>query len=359
MPITSSRPRRRPVTLTEVAQSVGVSVSTASNAYNRPDQLSEKLRRRILDTADNLGYQGPDPAARAMARRRYDAIGLVVSERFSYAFHSMAGIEVLRGVATACDQAGVALTLLPLRSDTAECPLIGRAAIDAIGLYALMDDAPAIGQALKRGLPLVTVDQPKVAGVPFIGIDDEAAARRAAEYLISLGHQRLGVLSLPVTPGQSGTVLNNLNSEDVRYRVTRERLRGYISATRSHNLPDPVVFVAGLSSAAAGQAAASAILSAGASRPTALLCMSDELAIGAEIAAESLGIRVPDQLSVIGFDNFPGTSPARVPLTTISQNAYERGLLLGTWLTHPEAQSEARILGTDLIIRESTGVPPS
>lgn len=359
MPDSIRRTRRQPVTLAEVARNVGVSVSTASNAYNRPDQLSEKLRRKILETAEGMGYQGPDPAARAMASRRYDAIGLVMSERFSYTFHSMAGIEMLRGVSTACDQAGVALTLLPLRSDTAECPLIARAAIDAIGLYALMDDAPAIAQALKRGLPLVTVDQPKVEGVPFIGIDDEAAARRAAEYLISLGHRRLGVLSLPVAPGQSGAVLNRPNPDDVRYRVTRERLRGYLAAAHNHNLPEPVVFIAGLSGVAAGQAAASAILSAGAERPTALLCMSDELAIGAELAAQSLGISVPDQLSVIGFDNFPGTAPAPVPLTTISQNAYERGLLLGAWLTHPEAQSDSRILGTDLLIRKSTGMPPT
>jgi DNA-binding LacI/PurR family transcriptional regulator len=69
-------------------------------------------------------------------------------------------------------------------------------------------------------------------------------------------------------------------------------------------------------------------------------------------------VRIPEELSVVGFDNFPGTAPAPVPLTTMAQNAYERGLLLGAWLTHPDVRKTTTILGTDLVIRESTGLAP-
>ncbi len=347
----------RGVTLSKVARQVGVSLSTASNAFNRPDQLSEELRARILDTAESLGYVGADPAARAMARRRYDTIGLVISEHLSYAFHSAAAIEILRGVTTACEQAGVAVTLLPMRSQRDECPLITTAGIDALGLYAVMDDAPVIHQALRRGIPVVTADQPEIPSVPFTGIDESSAARRAAEHLIALGHKRIGILSLPMAPGEAGSRVVSPLPDEIGYRVTRERLRGYLDVIAEHGLPAPTVFTCARSDAGAGQAAASAVL-VGSERPTALLCMSDEIAIGAEVAAASLGIDVPRELSVVGFDALPGAVPAPVPLTTISQNIYERGLLLGAWLVRAPDAGARRIFSTDLVLRDSTAEAP-
>jgi DNA-binding LacI/PurR family transcriptional regulator len=347
----------RNLTLTELARRAGVSLSTASNAYNRPDQLSSELRERILAMADEIGYLGPDPAARAMARGRYDAVGLVMSGRFSHAFHSAAAIELLRGVATACERAETALTLLPMHSESDESQLIPKAAVDAIGLFAIMDGAPIVDQVLRRGLPIVTADQPRLEGIPFVGLDEVAAARRAAEHIVTLGHRQIGILSLPALPDQTGGIVVSTDPADIRYRVTRDRLRGYLGVLAEHDLPEPIIMACARSEVGAGQAAASAIL-ASAAAPTALLCMSDEIAIGAELAAQSFGIAIPDQLSIIGFDNFPGTPPAPVPLTTISQNAYERGLLLGAWLIRPPERPQAHILGTDLIVRDSTGLAP-
>src|SRR5262245_41478361 len=105
------------VTLKSIAKAVGVSVSTVSNAYNHPDQLTAELRTKILETARTLGYGGPNPLARTLRRGRVGALGIIFDDPLSYAFTDPAAVLTLQGVAGACEQAGAGLVLIPGLAD--------------------------------------------------------------------------------------------------------------------------------------------------------------------------------------------------------------------------------------------------
>jgi DNA-binding LacI/PurR family transcriptional regulator len=199
----------------------------------------------------------------------------------------------------------------------------------------------------------VTVEQPRDAPTPFIGIDDRAAARAAAEHLRGLGHERVGVLSFPHFFGRR---------EPLEIALTADRLAGYRDGLGAAWDPD-AVRIARRNSTDAGRRAAAELL-AGDPPPTAVLAMSDVLAIGALEAAAAAGLAVPAQLSIVGFDDSPVARLTTPPLTTVRQPHEEKGRLAATWLiediergTPAEGDPRRTILPTELVVRESTGPP--
>src|SRR5215216_1043537 len=171
------------VTLTRIARELGVSAMTVSNAYNHPDRLSEALRERIFETAGRLGYGGPDPVGRSLRRRRTDVVGVLYSNPLSYAFDDPAAVAFLGGLSSVTEEADLGLLLVPAAGGGEPGRRDPRAA------------------AQERRLPAVVADQPFKEGVPFVGVDDEAAARTAAEHLLDLGHERFAVVSFALSPG--------------------------------------------------------------------------------------------------------------------------------------------------------------
>ncbi|WP_164837952.1 LacI family DNA-binding transcriptional regulator, partial [Shigella flexneri] len=133
-----------------LAQVVGVSPATVSNAYNRPDQLSAELRERILSTAAELGYAGPDPAGRSLRVGRAEAVGVLLSERLSYAFSDPYAIEFLAGLSEVVEECDVSIVLMPLSNATA----VQQASIDALTIVSLPPDHPTVAAARRRGIPL-------------------------------------------------------------------------------------------------------------------------------------------------------------------------------------------------------------
>src|SRR5918996_5590470 len=103
----------RPVTLATIAQAVGVSRMTVSNAYNRPDQLSPELRDRVMEAAERLGYAGPDPVARTLSRGKTGSVGLVLDYPLTVAFTDPGTVQFLHGVAAGCEEEGLGLSLVP------------------------------------------------------------------------------------------------------------------------------------------------------------------------------------------------------------------------------------------------------
>src|SRR5918997_1322951 len=195
----------RRATLKEVAAEVGVSPATVSNAYNRPDQLSPELRERVLETARRLGYSGPDAMARGLRRRRAGAVGVLYEDRLSYAFADPAAVLFLQGVSVATGEGGLGLLLLSGAPGEERDPeAISGAVVDGFVVYSMSDEDPLVSAALERRLPVVLVDQPSIGKLPFVGIDDEGAARAAAEHLVDLGHRRFGVVSFALAPEPSG-----------------------------------------------------------------------------------------------------------------------------------------------------------
>jgi len=129
-------PRTRPpATLASLAAELGISRTTVSNAYNRPDQLSPQLRMRVMDTARRLGYPGPDPVARSLRTRKAGAIGLLLTERLSYAFRDPGAVSFLEGLTLECDQARIGLLLVPARPDSDDVLAVSSASVDGFVVY--------------------------------------------------------------------------------------------------------------------------------------------------------------------------------------------------------------------------------
>ncbi|MGI8704027.1 MAG: LacI family DNA-binding transcriptional regulator [Candidatus Limnocylindrales bacterium] len=353
---------RRP-TLKDVAAALGVTAATVSNAYNRPDQLSPELRTRVLETARTLGYAGPDPMARGLRRGRAGAIGVLYADRLSYAFKDPVAVALLAGIATAAEAAGLGLLLVPgSPREERDLDAARRAAVDGFVVYSMAQEDPLLSAALERRLPIVTVDMPGRSAAPSVAIDDVASARTVAEHLVGLGHRRFGVLSLELTPDVRSGLADSSRQQAASYPVSRGRLRGYREALEAAGLSwdDVPVQECAENSVEEGRAAAERLLENG-TGPTALLAMSDALALGALEAALGAGLSVPRDLSVVGFDDIPEAAGATPPLTTVHEPHLEKGLKAGEILVALLAGEEfpsVVTLPTRLIVRGSSA-PPS
>jgi DNA-binding LacI/PurR family transcriptional regulator len=354
----------RSVTLVTVAEAVGVSATTVSNAYNRPHKLTSALRERILEAARELGYPGPSPAARSLRKGRAGSIGLLLGETLAYAFQDPVAVEFLRGLAEGTARHNTALQLiaaLDAEEQSGAASLVANAIVDGLVVWSLPERHPLLRLARERNLPLVIHGSPRLAGVPFVGIDDRAAAQAAAEHLVQLGHRSVAVISQPFGPVRRARRRDPAQLGRPSYRVTRERLAGYRAA-----IPRPTaldVFEVAVNSRDEGHRAALALLTAG-PRPTGVLAMSDQLAIGALAAARELGLRVPRDVSVVGWDDSPSARDSEPPLTTIRQSLHDQGRTCAQLLM---AATRGELAGEDLlhlapwqlVTRESTALPPA
>jgi DNA-binding LacI/PurR family transcriptional regulator len=354
------------VTLTTVARAVGVSPTTVSNAYNRPHKLTPALRERILGAARDLGYPGPNPAARSLRRGRAGSIGLLFGEALAYAFQDPGAVEFLGGLAEGTARHNTVLQLIAaLDADEQEgASLLANAIVDGLVVWSLPERHPLLRLARERNIPLVTHGSPRLDGVPFVGIDDRAAARAAAEQLLRLGHRSLAVVSLPFGPARRARHRDPARIGRPSYRVTRERLAGYRAAANAAT-PQPAtlaVYEVAVNSRDQGHQAALALLHA-TPPPTAVLAMSDELAIGVLAAARELDLRVPHDLSVVGWDDAPGARASDPALTTIRQSLHDQGrtcarLLISATRGELATDDLVHLAPWQLVTRDSTG-PPS
>jgi DNA-binding LacI/PurR family transcriptional regulator len=217
--------------------------------------------------------------------------------------------------------------------------------------------------ALDRRLPTVIVDQPRVEGVSFVGINDEVAARAIADHILDLGHETLGVVSFSLSPGGHTGLADVSRQRAATYPVSRLRLRGYAAAAEARGIRwsgVPVYECSG-SGKELGSEAAEALLSAS-PRPTALICLSDELALGAIEAVRGRGLSVPAHVSVVGFDNIPAGAYATPTLTTVDQDHFGKGLAAARLLTdqiNGTVTPSTLILESPVVRRASTGRPSS
>jgi DNA-binding LacI/PurR family transcriptional regulator len=354
-------------TLADVARAVGVSRTTVSNAYNRPDQLSSELRNRILAAAEELGYPGPDPVARGLRRGRTGVVGLVYDQPLSYLFTDPAILMFVAGMASVWDDAGVSLALLPrLQADDAGVDVLANAAVDGFVSICDVSADARLGALVARRLPFVMVDGGDVEAPARVGIDDRGGSAAAARHLIDLGHRRLAVVALPRSPGAPGGPLDPLDPGPIRYSLMASRLAGIRDAVVAADLPwDQVPVLVAPDDQSPRQVARQigGVLLDRADRPTGVVAMSDELAAGVLDAATDRGVRVPGQLSIVGFDDTGTATSTTPPLTTVNQPLAEKGevaarLLLDLLERGPETGETVVELPTTLVVRASTGPAP-
>jgi DNA-binding LacI/PurR family transcriptional regulator len=349
---------RRTATMAALAAELGVSRTTVSNAYNRPDQLSPELRDRVLDAARQLGYPGPDPVARSLRTRQAGAVGLLLTEALSYAFRDPAAIVFLEGLAMACEDASRGLLLVPASLDADErktAATVHRAAVDGFVVYSVPDDDPSLAAVLQRPLPVVVCDQPQIAGVDHVGIDDRAAMRSLGAYLIGLGHRRIGVVCMRLGRDRQDGFADVQRQRTARFHVQRARLAGLADAFGAARLDwDVVPVVERLNHTVYSGASATSELLDSDSSLTAVVCTSDILALGALREIRRRGRRTPEDLTVTGFDGV--LEAERAGLTTVAQPVLEKGRAAGQLLLdRAQPTNRTIILPTELVVRATSG----
>jgi DNA-binding LacI/PurR family transcriptional regulator len=340
-----------------------VSLATVSNAYNRPDQLSEELRERVLRTAEQLGFAGPDPAARSLRRGRIGAIGLLLGQTLSHAFLDPGTVALLDGVASELQLHQMSLLLVPstgrARSDA---QLVRNAVVDGWIACALGDADPVLDAVLRRRQPIVVLDQPERDGLTLFAPDDRGGARAVVEHLIGLGHRRIGIVATEILADGHYGIATASRQAACAFAVTARRLAGARDAVQDAGLDwaDVVVAEAERNEQLAGFVAADSLF-ARPSPPTAIFAFTDELALGVLHAARSAGRTVPGDLSVAGFDDAPGSRISSPPLTTVDQQLGSRGQLAAQGLyalLDGSRTVRSETTETKLVVRESTSRPP-
>jgi DNA-binding LacI/PurR family transcriptional regulator len=362
----SPEPRRH-ATLASLAAELKVSRTTISNAYNRPDQLSAELRERIFTAAKRLGYPGPDPVARSLRTRRAGAVGLMITEPLNYSFSDPAALDFVAGLAESCEEAGQGLLLVaigPNRSVAEGSAAVLAAGVDGFVIYSASDDDPYLPVVQQRHLPVVVVDQPKdVPGTSRVGIDDRAAMCELAEYVLSLGHREIGLLTMRLglerpDGSRRPAIADPDRLRTPHFHVQRERIAGVYDAIAAAGLDQRAVTVVETYEhlPTSGGAAAEVALAAN-PRLTALMCTADVLALSAMDYLRSRGIYVPGQMTVTGFDGIPDA--VRRGLTTVVQPSMEKGRRAGRLLHQPPRNGlpVVDILDTRLVRGRTAGRP--
>jgi DNA-binding LacI/PurR family transcriptional regulator len=349
-------------TLESIARQLGVSKMTISNAYNRPDQLSPELRERILAAARELGYPGPNPLASTLRRGRVGAVGMVFDEPVSFALSDPAAALIVRGLASVCETERAGLLLVPgVPGGEAGVDLVRTALVDGFIFYCDYEGDPRLDVLRDRGMPYVLVDAPEVADVSWVGIDDRGAARQAAQHLIDLGHRSFGIVSFNLVPDDFEGPVTPEREKQGSFHVPVERLIGYREALEAAGIGWASVPIEerhpGPGGASEAGRVGGGVLLDRAPRPTAILAMSDELALGVLLASADRGIDVPGDLSVVGFDDTPAAAGAAPPLTTINQPHELKGATAGRLLLDPPAAGPQRVvLPTTLVVRASSAL---
>jgi DNA-binding LacI/PurR family transcriptional regulator len=344
------------VTLQTIADEVGVSRMTVSNAFSRPDQLSAELRERILEVAGRLGYGGPDPLARGLRAGRIGAIGVLVTETLGFSLKDPYTTDVLAGIAEAAGAADTGLLLVPLPPGHEPGPLVQGAAVDGFIVFNLPDGHPAMDATIARGLPLVTIDGPHLSQVPFVSIDERQASRELTEHVLAAGHRRLLLLTFRVVDdGRVGEV-DAHRLEHATYTVTRERLHGILEATEAagDDIEVEIREVAEQRLDIAQRDVLEALERH--APPTAIMALSDRLALGILDALHGQGLAVPGDVSLTGFDDLDPAAAAG--LTTVHQPGITKGRIAAQLLTGQVADPTAP-LPHELIVRTSVGPPPN
>jgi DNA-binding LacI/PurR family transcriptional regulator len=355
----SPLPRRR-ATLASLAAELKVSRTTISNAYNRPDQLSDALRERVLATAKRLGYPGPDPVARSLRTRKAGAVGLIITEPLTYSFSDPAALDFVAGLAQSCEEGGQGLLLVaagPSRRVADGTASVLAAGVDGFVVYSAAGDDPYLQVVLQRRLPLVVVDQPKdVPGVSAVGIDDRVAMRQMADYVVGLGHREIGLLTMRLLRDRHQGLVDAQRLRASTFHVQSERIRGVQEAMTAAGIdPNSLTVVESHQHTATSGGVAAEIALKTNPRITALMCTADVLAVSAMDYLRARGIYAPGQMTVTGFDGVP--EAMNRGLTTVAQPSLEKGRRAGELVLKGDINPTIEVLGTQLIRGRTAGPP--
>lgn len=340
--------------LADVAKAAGVSQGTVSNVFNRPDIVREEVRAHVREVAKRLGYRGPDPKGRLLRAGKVNAIGIASAEPLSYFFDDPFARELMRGISEACDAAGAGLSLVSARDAEGLAWNIQSALVDGFVLLCIEGGERLVATTRERQLPFVALALSKSdPSVSAVGIDDFAGAKLAAQHLIALGHRRYGVLALDFVEDRFGPV-TLAEVEGAKFATSRDRLHGYFASLEEAGIETRDIPIFETVNDEASAAAGLGFIFDVPEPPTALLCMSDRLALFALDWLKARGLKVPQDVSVIGFDGVPEAAFASPPLTTIAQPIAEIGRRAIAMILESPSAVRRETLPLTLEVRGST-----
>lgn len=331
-------------TLADVAQSAGVSMMTASRALNGRSGVAQNTKERVLAKARELGYVA-NMSARSLVGGRMNVLGLVVPDLVT----QFVG-EVAAGSSEAAEKLGFDLLIYTTSHkvdlESARIKVLKNGLVD--GILAVLPRNPAniLGDLTNSGMPVVIIDsRGSSINLPTIVVENYNGARYAVEHLIALGHKRIGFLA---------------GAEDVE--CSKDRLRGYREGLLNAGLAfDQNLVRPGNFRQPTGFQAALELLRLP-NPPTAIFAANDLTAFGAIEAVKEVGLRVPHDVSVVGFDDIQMATQVHPPLTTVKQPLHQMGIsavnLLVSMISGITPVSQRISLPTELIVRSSTAAPP-
>lgn len=349
-PVRRRRAPRRAgrVTISDIAARAGVSKTAVSFAFNVPGRLAKETSERILEVARQMGYM-PNPIARSLNTRRTHAIGLIVPQNIPDVMKNPFFAELMRGIGEVCTREGMSLILIP--------PMLGSlvdatytALMDGCIVTGLEADDAVVRALTQRNIPFVMIDA-DAPHVTSVLIDDFDGARMTMSHVLERGHRRITLVSFRSRTGRLADF----------HGTIKRRLDGYLAALAECGLTmdSPGISLMETDLSLEGGTAAFERLLAAGPLPTAVVTFSDVIAWGVLEAAKRHGLRVPEDMAIVGFDDLPASRLLHPGLTTVRQNVVKKGrqaaeLFIANLRNDEPGKPQRVVLPVELVIRASS-----
>ena len=325
------------LTLKKVADILGVSNATVSNAFNRPDQLSEKRRKEILAACTELGYSGPNQAARLLRKGSSNIVALILPDSLEYMVSDPVANQFMRGVTSVLEKNSLNLLLYSGQSQSIQSVVDF---VDGFICYGAPRNSQLIPQLKESGKKIVTVDF-DIEDMASVNIDNEQAAYQITKRAIQSKEDNVAVLGLRLVDSEQICRVYDKKLLDSNSSISHRRLDGYIKALteqniflsgeRIWNIPESNIKLASL---AAKEALSCQPL------PNVLLCMSDLIALSAIHEATAMGLKIPEDIRIVGFDGIEESLRSTPKLTTIHQYSDLKGAAAAKLFIDNEAHNK-------------------
>ncbi len=331
-------------TIDDVARTAGVSIKTVSRVLNGSSQVKPATAARVRQAMQAHGYQ-PNVLARGLARNASDVIGVAIGHGADAQLSNPFVFQVLNGITATANRCGYQVMLVTSSPDTPLASLILAKRVAGMVFISVRTNDEHVRTLHAQGLPFVLTSHfGDDVTVPFVDLDGSKAGQMVVDHLVGLGHRRIGLLCGPRHHGN-----------------THARRQGYELGLRRHGLPVPAELIKyGDFHEASGMALTQELLGQQL-RPTAIFACSDQMALGAMHAIKSSGLAVPQQMSLVGFDDIPMARYWDPPLTTVHQDGTAKGSAAASMLLQllQGAPNVANVLlQPELVLRQSTAPPP-